>query len=219
MLMRVAEQFGFRIGTFTHVLEGYKVADEMAAHGAGGSTFSDWWMYKLEAYDAIPYNAAIMHRHGVKTSLNSDSQLLQAFFVYELNKPVKYGGVSREDALRMLTRYPAELLLIDDKVGTVEVGKHGDIAILSGDPFDVYTRVEKTIVDGIVYYDREREGELRGEPVRTLPQFDLVPEVADATAAAPLARPASFTPGETTQGAVTALVGSSISLGSTSIPA
>jgi imidazolonepropionase-like amidohydrolase len=210
MLMRVAERFGFRIAAFTHVLEGYKVADEMAAHGAGGSTFSDWWMYKLEAYDAIPYNAAIMHRHGVKTSLNSDSQLLQAFFVYELNKPVKYGGVSREDALRMLTRYPAELLLIDDKVGTIEVGKHGDLAILSGDPFDVYTRVEKTVVDGILYYDREREGELRGEPVRTLPQFDLVPEVADATAAAPLARPVSFTPAENTQGTVTALVGATV---------
>lgn len=206
MLMRVAERFGFKIAAFTHVLEGYKVADEMAAHGAGGSTFSDWWMYKLEAYDAIPYNAAIMHRHGVKTSLNSDSQLLQAFFVYELNKPVKYGGVSREDALRMLTRYPAELLLIDDKVGTVEVGKHGDIAILSGDPFDVYTRVEQTIVDGIVYYDRERESELRGEPVRTLPQFDPVPEVT----AAALAHPASFTPAETPQGAVTALVGATV---------
>jgi imidazolonepropionase-like amidohydrolase len=209
MLMRVAEQFGFRIGTFTHVLEGYKVADEMAAHGAGGSTFSDWWMYKLEAYDATPYNPAIMHRHGVKTSLNSDSQLLQAFFVYELNKPVKYGGVSREDALRMLTRYPAELLLIDDKVGTIERGKHGDIALLSGDPFDVYTRVEKTIVDGIVYYDREREGELRGEPVRTLPQIDMVSEVAAASDAT-VARPASFTPTEVPQGAVTALVGATV---------
>ncbi len=208
MLMRVAERFGFKIAAFTHVLEGYKVADEMAAHGAGGSTFADWWMYKLEAYDATPYNAAIMHRHGVKTTLNSDSQLLQAFFVYELNKPVKYGGVSREEALRMLTRYPAELLLIEDKVGTIEVGKHGDIAILSGDPFDVYTRVEKTIVDGIVYYDREREAELRGEPVRSLPQFDLVPEVADATYQGPVARPVSFTPPP--QGPVTALVGATV---------
>jgi len=210
MLMRVAERFGFKIAAFTHVLEGYKVADEMAAHGAGGSTFSDWWMYKLEAYDATPYNAAIMHRHGVKTTLNSDSELLQAFFVYELNKPVKYGGVSREDALRMLTRYPAELLLIDDKVGTIEQGKQGDIALLSGDPFDVYTRVEKTIVDGILYYDREREGELRGEPVRTLPRFEPAPEVAEAAGGATLARPASFTPVEAPQGPVTALVGATV---------
>ncbi|MFW6040174.1 MAG: amidohydrolase family protein, partial [Gemmatimonadota bacterium] len=153
MLMRIAERFGFRIDAFTHVLEGYKVADELAEHGAGASTFSDWWMYKLEAYDAIPYNAAIMHGHGVLTSLNSDIPWLQSFMVYEMNKPVKYGGISREDALRMLTLYPAMQLRVDDRVGSIEVGKDGDIVLLNGDPFDAYTRVEKTIVDGIVYYD------------------------------------------------------------------
>jgi imidazolonepropionase-like amidohydrolase len=208
MLMRVAERFGFTIDVFTHVLEGYKVADEMAAHGAGGSTFADWWMYKLEAYDATPYNPAIMHRHGVLTTLNSDSQLLQAFFVYELNKPVKYGGVSREDALRMLTRYPAEQLHIEDEVGTIEVGKQGDIVLLTGDPFDVYTRVEKTIVDGIVYYDWRREAETRGEPVRTIPRV-----AATTLAAAPQAAPADAVgtvSRAAPEGPVTALVGATV---------
>ncbi len=179
MLLRVAERFGFRINSFTHVLEGYKVADELAAHGVAAGTFSDWWGYKLEAYDAIPYNAAIMHERGVKTAINSDIPWLQAFMVYEFNKAVKYGGVSREDALRMLTRYPAEILHIDDKVGTLEVGKQADIVVLSGDPFDAYTRVEQTIVDGIVYYDRQREAETRGEPVRALPPPAIVPEISD----------------------------------------
>jgi imidazolonepropionase-like amidohydrolase len=176
MLMQVAERFGFRINSFTHVLEGYKVADELAAHGAAAGTFSDWWMYKLEAYDAIPYNAAIMHQHGVKTAINSDIPWLQSFMVYEFNKAVKYGAVSREDALRMLTRYPAEILRVDDKVGTLEVGKQADVVLLSGDPFDVYSRVEKTIVDGIVYYDRLRERETRNEPVRGMPPRPIVPE-------------------------------------------
>jgi imidazolonepropionase-like amidohydrolase len=181
MMMRVAEQFGFKIDVFTHVLEGYKVADEMAAHGAGGGTFSDWWQYKLEAFDAIPYNAAIMEDHGVLTSINSDIPWLQSFMVYEFNKVVKYGGVSKENALRMLTINPARQIMIDDKVGTIEVGKQGDIVLLSGDPFDSYTRVEKTIIDGIVYYDLQREEETRREKVRTLPQVRLVPEVAPAT--------------------------------------
>ena len=180
MLMRVAEQFGFKIDVFTHVLEGYKVADEMAEHGAAGGTFSDWWQYKLEAYDAIPYNAAIMEEHGVLTSINSDIPWLQSFMVYEFNKVVKYGGVSKENALRMLTINPARQMMIDDKVGTLEVGKHADIVLLSGDPFNSYTRVEKTIVDGIVYYDLQREEETRLEAFKKLPQIRLVPDVSPA---------------------------------------
>lgn len=175
-LMRVAERFGFKIDVFTHVLEGFKVADEMAAHGAGGSTFSDWWMYKLEAYDAIPYNAAIMNGHGVLTTLNTDIPWLQSFLLEEASKPVKYGGVDPHEALRMLTLYPARQLLIEDRVGSLEVGKDGDVALLSGHPFNTYTRVEKTVVDGILYYDREREEETRGAPVRSLPE--AAPRVA-----------------------------------------
>jgi imidazolonepropionase-like amidohydrolase len=216
MLMRVAERFGFRINSFTHVLEGYKVADELAAHGAAAGTFSDWWMYKLEAYDAIPYNAAIMHEHGVKTSINSDIPWLQSFMVYEFNKAVKYGGVSREDALRMLTRYPAEILHIDDKVGTIASGKQADIVLLSGDPFDSYTRVEKTIVDGIVYYDREREVETRNESIRILPATDIVPETtgpaisAGSRGSARLWLASTADRGVVQQGAVTALVGATV---------
>ena len=174
MLMEVAERYGFKIDVFTHVLEGYKVADEMAAHGAGGSTFSDWWMYKLEAYDAIPYNAAIMHRHGVLTSLNSDIPWLQSFMLEETSKPVKYGGVDPHEALRMLTLYPARQLHLEDRVGSLEVGKDGDVVLLSGHPFNTFSRVEKTVVDGVPYYDRALEEdagdeEPRGEPVRPLP--------------------------------------------------
>jgi imidazolonepropionase-like amidohydrolase len=184
MLMRVAERYGFRIDAFTHVLEGYKVADEMAAHGAAASTFADWWAYKLEAYDAIPYNPAIMHRHGVLTSLNSDIPTLQPFMVYEFNKPVRYGGISREEALRMLTAYPAQQLHIEDKVGTLEVGKQGDIVLLNGDPFNTYSRVEKTIVDGIVYFDLARDAELRGMPVNPLPPIAPPPVATTPTTAA-----------------------------------
>ncbi|HEY0970067.1 MAG TPA: amidohydrolase family protein [Gemmatimonadales bacterium] len=183
MLLGIADRFGFRIDLFTHVLEGYKVADEIAAHGAGGSTFSDWWQYKLEAFDAIPYNAAVMHRHGVLTSLNSDSPWLQATMVMEMAKPVKYGGVSKEEALRMVTAYAARQIHLEDRIGTLEVGKDGDIVLLSGDPFDSYTRVEKTIVDGIVYYDRQNEAATRREPVRTLAALPRRAQSASATAA------------------------------------
>ena len=178
MLIDVAERFGFRIDAFTHALEAYKVADEIAAHGAGASTFSDWWHYKLEAFDAIPYNAAILHRHGVLTTLNSDSEQLQTFALYEIMKPVRYGGVSKEEALRMYTLYPAMQLRLEDRVGSVEVGKHGDVVLLSGDPFDVTTRVEKTVMDGLVYWERDREADYRRLPMRAIPGVTSVRSVA-----------------------------------------
>jgi imidazolonepropionase-like amidohydrolase len=174
MLMRVAERYGFQVDVFTHVLEGYRVADEMRQHGAAGSTFSDWWMYKLEAFDATPWNAAMMHNAGVRTSLNSDIPWLQSSLLYEMQKPVKYGGVPKQDALVMLTLNPAKNLRIDHLVGSLEVGKHGDIVLLNGDPFNTFTRVEKTIVDGIVYYDRTDEAAKRGEPVRRIANADPV---------------------------------------------
>lgn len=178
MLMRVAEEFGFHIDVFTHVLEGFKVASEMAEHGAAGSTFSDWWHYKLEAYDAVPYNAALMLEAGVLTGINTDIPWLQAFFREEIAKPVRYGGVSKEDALRMLTLNPAKMMYLDDRIGSLEVGKEADIVLLNGDPFDSYARVEKTLVDGIVYYDLSDEAGTRGE------SFHPLPEVAEAGAAA-----------------------------------
>lgn len=182
MLMRVAERYGFRIDAFTHVLEGYRVADEMARHGASASTFSDWWMYKLEAFDATPWNMAMMHRRGVLTSINSDIPWLQSSMLYEMQKPVKYGGVSKQDAMLMLTLNAARQLRIDHLVGSLEVGKHADIVLLNGDPFNTFTRVEKTIVDGIVYYDRTDEAARRGEPVR---RIALAPEPEPAPAARP----------------------------------
>lgn len=168
-LMRVAESFGFKINVMTHVMEGFKVAREMGEHGAGGSTFSDWWHYKLEAYDAIPHNAAIMHKQGVLTALNSDISWLQAFMIHEFPKAVKWGGVSKLDALKMLTIYPAQMMHIEDRVGSLEVGKDGDVVLLNGDPFNTFVRVEKTIVDGIVYYDVQDEAGTRNQPFRALP--------------------------------------------------
>ena len=196
MLMRVAERFNFKIDVFTHVLEGYKVASEMAAHGAAGSTFSDWWQYKLEAYDAIPHNAAVMHEHGVLTGINSDISSYQPFMIHQMAKPVRYGGVSKEDALRMLTLNPAKMMYIDDKVGSLEVGKEGDVVLLSASPFDSFVRVEKTIVDGILYFDLEREAETRKEyfherPLPALPRTVLEGPVAAGASASATTGPAS----------------------------
>ena len=180
MLARVAEKYGFRIDAFTHVLEGYRVADELREHGAGASTFSDWWGYKLEVANATPYNPAILYTHGVLTSLNSDIPWLQSFLLYEMQKPVKYGGVPKEEALKMLTLNPAKQLRIDNQVGSLEVGKSGDVVLLNGDPFNTFSRVEKTIIEGIVYYDRTDEQRSRHEPVRNVPNI-----VAPAAAVAP----------------------------------
>jgi imidazolonepropionase-like amidohydrolase len=164
MLIRIADEFGFKIRTFQHVLEGYKVASEIARHGAGASTFSDWWAYKMEAYDAIPYNAAIMAAHGVKVSMNSDSDELARRLYWEAAKAVKYGGVSEAEALRMVTLNPAWQLGIDQRVGSIEVGKDADIAIFSAHPFAPDARVEQTLVDGVVYFDRAKDLAGRAAP-------------------------------------------------------
>lgn len=160
-LMRIAEDYGFRIRTFQHILEGYKVADAMSEHGAGGSTFSDWWAYKFEVYDAIPYNAALMHQEGVIVSINSDSNELARRLNLEAAKAVKYGDVSREDALKMVTLYPAQQLMIDQWVGSIEPGKDADFVIWSGDPFSVYTKCEQTWIDGRNYFNLATDKEMR----------------------------------------------------------
>ena len=156
MLMKVAERFGVRINTFTHILEGYKVADKMQKHGVGGSTFSDWWAYKFEVNDAIPYNGAIMHNQGVLVAYNSDDAEMSRRLNQEAAKAVKYGGVSEEDAWKFVTLNPAKLLHIDDKVGSVKVGKSADLVIWSDHPMSIYAVAEKTIIDGIVYFDLAR---------------------------------------------------------------
>ncbi|MFQ5720583.1 MAG: amidohydrolase family protein, partial [Acidobacteriota bacterium] len=153
-LMRLAEDLGFRVRTFQHVLEGYKVADELAAHGAGASTFSDWWAYKLEAYDAIPYNGALLHDRGVVVSFNSDSSELARRMNLEAAKAVKYGGVDPVEALNFVTLNPARQLGIDERVGSLAPGKDADFVIWSGDPLSDYSIAEQTWVDGVREFDR-----------------------------------------------------------------
>ena len=161
MLMKVAEKFNFNINTFTHILEGYKVADKMKAHGVGGSTFSDWWAYKYEVNDAIPYNAAIMHNQGVLTAINSDDGEMSRRLNQEAAKSVKYGGVSEEDAWKFVTLNPAKLLHIDNRVGSLKVGKDGDVVLWSGHPMSIYSKAEKTIIEGVTYFDIERDTQIR----------------------------------------------------------
>ncbi|MHC5210017.1 MAG: amidohydrolase family protein [Planctomycetota bacterium] len=155
MLIRIAEDYGFRVATLQHVLEGYKVAAEIAAHGAGGSTFVDWWGYKFEAYDATPYCAALMNEAGVLMSVNSDSDEHLRRLYLEAAKTVKYGGVADEEALRMVTLNPAIQLGIDERVGSIDVGKDADFALFSRHPFDVGTQCLMTFVDGELYFERD----------------------------------------------------------------
>ena len=161
-LLRLAEELGFRIATLQHVLEGYRVADEIAAHGAGASTFSDWWAYKVEAYEAIPYNAALMTDRGVVVSINSDDAEEMRHLNHEAAKTVKWGGLSDEQALALVTINPARQLRIDDRVGSIEVGKDADLVIYDGHPLSSYAVVQMTLVDGKVYFDRELDKIRRG---------------------------------------------------------
>ncbi|WP_207431448.1 amidohydrolase family protein [Sabulibacter ruber] len=163
MLMKVADQMGFKVNTFTHILEGYKVADKMKARNIGASTFSDWWAYKMEVKDAIPYNAAIMHNVGVTTAINSDDAEMARRLNQEAAKTMKYGGVSEEDALKMVTLNPAKLLHLDDKVGSLKAGKDADVVIWNEHPLSIYARPEKTFVDGIAYFDLEEDQRLQNE--------------------------------------------------------
>ncbi len=153
MLMKVAEMFDFNINTFTHILEGYKVADKMKKHGVGGSTFADWWAYKYEVNDAIPYNAAIMHRQGVTVAINSDDAEMSRRLNQEAAKLVKYGGLSEQEAWATITINPAKLLHLDQQTGSIKEGKDADVVLWSGNPLSVYSKAEKTIVDGTIYFD------------------------------------------------------------------
>lgn len=159
MMMRLAEEFGFRVGTFTHILEGYKVADEMAAHGAAAGAFSDWWAYKFEVYDAIPYNPCLMYNRGVVTSVNSDSQELMRHLNHEAAKSVMYCGMSEEDAMKMVTLNPAIQLKVQDRVGSLKVGKDADFVIWSGHPLSIYSKCEQTWIDGRRYFDLDDDAQ------------------------------------------------------------
>ena len=160
-MMRVAEKYGFVVNTFTHILEGYKVADKMKAHGSAGSTFSDWWNYKMEVVDAIPQNASIMHNEGLNVAINSDDAEMARRLNQEAAKSVKYGGMSEEDALKMVTINPAKMLHIDKRTGSIAVGKDADLVLWSDNPLSIYAKVEYTIVDGTLFFDREKDKKLR----------------------------------------------------------
>ena len=157
MLMNVAEKFDFRVNTYTHILEGYKVADKMKEHGVGASTFSDWWAYKFEVNDAIPFNGPIMHNAGIVVAYNSDDAEMSRRLNQEAAKAVKYGNVSEEDAWKFVTLNPAKLLHIDDKVGSIKVGKDADIVLWNANPLSIYAKAEKTLIEGVVYYDAQKD--------------------------------------------------------------
>ena len=140
-----------------NILEGYKVANEMKAHGVGASTFADWWAYKFEVNDAIPFNGPIMHNQGLTVAYNSDDAEMSRRLNQEAAKAVKYGNMSEEEAWKFVTLNPAKLLHIDDKVGSIKIGKDADLVLWNNNPLSIYARAEKTIIEGVVYFDLEKE--------------------------------------------------------------
>ncbi len=194
MLLRVAKEFGFKVRTFQHVLEGYKVADEIAAAGAGASTFSDWWAYKVEAYDAIPYNAALMTRRGVVVSINSDDAEEATHLNQEAAKSIKFGGLSHDEALKLVTLNPAIQLGIDKRVGSIDPGKDADLVIYNHDPLSAYAVVQKTLIDGRVYFDRQRD--IADRPAREREKKELLEKEKKSAEKKPEAGEAAKKPGE-----------------------
>ena len=161
MLMHVADSMDFTVNTFTHILEGYKVASKMKEHGAGGSTFSDWWAYKFEVNEAIPYNATLLNNAGVITAINSDDAEMGRRLNQEAAKAVKYGGTSEEDAWKMITLNPAKLLHLDEKMGSIKISKDADIVLWTDNPLSVYSKVVQTYVDGKLMFDQEFDKKLQ----------------------------------------------------------
>ena len=160
-LIRVADRFGFKVNTFTHILEGYKVADKMKEHGSNASTFSDWWAYKMEVQDAIAYNATIMQKVGLNVCINSDDAEQARRLNQEAAKSVKYGGMSEEDAFKMVTLNPAKALHVSDRVGSIKVGKDADLVLWSDNPLSIYAKPLLTMVDGTIYFDTQKDLEHR----------------------------------------------------------
>ena len=166
MMMKVAEKFGFRMNTFTHILEGYKVADKMKEHGVGAGTFSDWWAYKFEVNDAIPYNAAIMQEQGITVAINSDDGEMIRRLNQEAAKTIKYGGMTELEAWKMVTINPAKLLHLDERTGSIKEGKDADLVLWSHNPLSIYAKAEKTIIEGATFFDLEKDKQMR-EAVKT----------------------------------------------------
>lgn len=175
MLMDVAEKYGFKVNTFTHILEGYKVADEMKKHGAAASTFSDWWAYKFEVNDAIPYNGALMHRQGLTVAFNSDDAEMSRRLNQEAAKAIKYGGLTEEESWKFVTLNPAKMLHIDHRTGSIKVGKDADLVLWSDNPLSIYARAERTMVEGITYFeltdDQSKRAALKAERSQLITQL------------------------------------------------
>jgi imidazolonepropionase-like amidohydrolase len=198
-MIRVAEEFHFKIATFQHALEGYKVAEEIAQSGAGASTFSDWWAYKIEAYDAIPYNAALMTQRGIVVSVNSDSAEESRHLNQEAAKSMKWGGLSHDEALKLVTINPAIQLHIADRVGSIEPGKDADLAIYNKDPLSVYAVAQKVLIDGQVYFDRQQD--IARRPALEKEKKALLEKEARAAETARRPRRPGAAPGPTAPGA------------------
>jgi imidazolonepropionase-like amidohydrolase len=197
-LLRLAEEFKFKVATLQHVLEGYKVADEIARHGAGASTFSDWWGYKYEVIDAIPYNAALMTERGVLVSINSDSAEEHRHLNQEAAKTMKYGGLTEEQALKLVTLNPALQLGLDKRVGSIEVGKDADLVIYSAHPLSTFAVPQQVLIDGVVYFDRQKDLQQREARAK---QKQALKDKEKAGSASPKPTPPDTTPkAETTPG-------------------
>lgn len=184
--MHVADSFNFKVNTFTHILEGYKVADKMKAHGvAGASSFADWWAYKFEVYEAIPHNGAILHKMGVNVSFNSDDAEMARRLNQEAAKAIKYGGVSEEEAWKFVTLNPAKMLHVDDKVGSIKAGKDADLVLWTDNPLSIYSKPIQTYVDGIRYFDLQRDSilriEIRAEKARLMQKMSEAKIKGEAT--------------------------------------
>jgi imidazolonepropionase-like amidohydrolase len=183
MLLNVAREFGFKVQTLQHGLEGYKIASEIAAAGAGLSSFADSWSYKIEAYDAIPHNAAILMRHGVLTTINSDSDERVRRLNIDAAKLMRYGGLSEEEALRTITINGAQQLGVGDRTGSLEVGKDADVAIWSGNPLSVYSSAETVFVDGEIFFDKQRDRAAREQMARERAELQRADAAAGTTRA------------------------------------
>jgi imidazolonepropionase-like amidohydrolase len=192
MLMRLAERYNIKVNTFTHILEGYKVADLMKKHGAGASTFADWWAYKFEVKDAIPYNAAIMHRVGVTVAINSDNPEMARRLNQEAAKVVKYGDVSEEDAWKMVTLNPAKLLHWDAFTGSIKEGKDADLVLWDENPLSVYAKPLQTYVDGIAYFDINQDKKIKEK--MQLERTRLILKMIDAKKSGVTVQKPTFSP-------------------------